>query len=445
MVGLESVSMEYLKNLSGYFNSYIIDSNTSLSQNDSKRLLFFSLPIVVMLCIYSVITFWVLKIPEMAYWELVCAAIALGSNIILKSTNNYYLAGNVLVFSGLLILSVISFFTGGIEGSVIFWIYLCPLCAGMILGRKAIVFWGLISFVVLILFNIFNQDIQNYPNLITDVEVLKSIKQRALFGILIFSVFMSYIYQYLVDKAVVRAEQKENHAKNLLRVVSHDIGNSLFLIDGNLKLLKKIENQESKSTRFMNRLSLGVGNIQEILNQVREVEALQSGKLTVELQKVNIVKELKSSIDFFQERLADKNIGIEFQSTLDSIFIYSDAVSLRNQILNNLISNAIKFSLKDSKIRIVVSTEDDYCFVNIIDTGLGMDQDLLCKIFDSSQKTTRVGTQGESGTGFGMPLIKAYMDYFKGTIDIRSKSIEEHAKGHGTTVELRFNLFQDRD
>ena len=76
----------------------------------------------------------------------------------------------------------------------------------------------------------------------------------------------------------------------------------------------------------------------------------------------------------------------------------------------------------------------------ISDTGIGMDPQLVRHLFDPAHATSRPGTSGEKGTGFGMPIIKSYVERFGGTIEI--ESVAEPAPGHGTRIRLRFPALQ---
>jgi signal transduction histidine kinase len=112
--------------------------------------------------------------------------------------------------------------------------------------------------------------------------------------------------------------------------------------------------------------------------------------------------------------------------------------SLTYQVLNNLVSNAIKFSDPGSMIKLTISEENNSIFVQIKDAGVGIPADLLGSIFDPKKQTTRDGTQGEKGTGFGMPIVRSYIERFGAHIQVESKTKQESSQDHGTTVTLKF-------
>ncbi len=103
-------------------------------------------------------------------------------------------------------------------------------------------------------------------------------------------------------------------------------------------------------------------------------------------------------------------------------------------------TNAIKFSPRGSTIKITTKQDvEGQIKVYISDPGVGMSTELVDDLFDLSKPTSRDGTEGERGTGFGMPLVKKFMQKYGGEISINSKPIEDFPNDHGTEICLRFN------
>ena len=81
--------------------------------------------------------------------------------------------------------------------------------------------------------------------------------------------------------------------------------------------------------------------------------------------------------------------------------------------------------------------KESHITLNIKDSGVGIPESLLDKIFDPTEKTTRKGTSGEKGTGFGLPIVKESVELFNGIITVRSSTLDHD---HGTIFSLRFPL-----
>jgi signal transduction histidine kinase len=103
-------------------------------------------------------------------------------------------------------------------------------------------------------------------------------------------------------------------------------------------------------------------------------------------------------------------------------------------VINNILTNAIKFSRLGSEVEINASYENrlNKARISIKDHGIGMPKSLIEKIFDISEQTSRTGTSGEIGTGFGMPLVKKFVSEYGGQIEVRSVEEHENSMSHGT-------------
>ena len=173
----------------------------------------------------------------------------------------------------------------------------------------------------------------------------------------------------------------------------------------------------------------------EIINLIRKMRAFE--EKDIETYKVNLKNMVDQSYFMLQGKLIEKNIALEIDVPKE-IEVVAEEVSLKSSVINNLLTNAIKFSEPGSTIQIEVEREAKLVKLYVKDNGIGI-PDYLCKdLFDITKSTSRPGTNEESGTGFGMPLVKKFMQRYGGTIDISSRSIEENPEDHGTDITLTF-------
>ena len=231
--------------------------------------------------------------------------------------------------------------------------------------------------------------------------------------------------------------------KNLVRVLCHDLANSIGIVKSAnflLKSKKSIKNPD----KIWDKVDLAVKNQIDLIEQVRTIEANESGKIKLDLVPVDMVEILKNSYDLMEYNLADKKLSFSYPDQ-KSFFVIAEATSLLNNVINNLISNAIKFSFEHSAITIFFRSENSLQVVEIKDQGIGMPQSMMENLFDTYKETSRLGTSGEKGTGFGMPLVKSYMELYGGSIEVQSieKSPEaERNENHGTRFILKFKRSQ---
>jgi signal transduction histidine kinase len=147
-------------------------------------------------------------------------------------------------------------------------------------------------------------------------------------------------------------------------------------------------------------------------------------------------------LEFLKENYSDKldakKINLYFEYNLsESFLLKTNPEIMIHQILGNLLSNAIKFSQEKSDICIKLEKSNNKTFIFIKDSGVGIPNNILINLFDIHANTNRLGTTGEVGTGFGLPIVKTYVEKLDGQIFVSSNdsSIDSN---RGTIFKLVF-------
>jgi signal transduction histidine kinase len=269
----------------------------------------------------------------------------------------------------------------------------------------------------------------------------------AITGIIIYVVYREYQRERRAKDALViqateeneRVERAMREKQRLLTVVCHDIANALTVLQGEIALsqVPTGKDQPPRALR-LDRMNYACRNIDEIISSVRLMEAVEQGRIELKTQPVDLQRVFKNAEMMFGERLRARRMTIDFPDIPDEArFVLAEPRILANQVFNNLVSNAIKFSHPESKVAVSVERQADTVVLCVRDLGIGIPADLLSKLFELGAKTTRPGTEGEPGTGFGLRTVKSFVDLFGGAIDITSRCESEHPDDHGTTVRVR--------
>jgi signal transduction histidine kinase len=254
--------------------------------------------------------------------------------------------------------------------------------------------------------------------------------------------------RWLAEENVIHAkldEQKNMYLElnqtntALLALIGHDLSNHLSIIKGYSALLEtKITDQGHRT--YLSRISDTSQKIDLIIKNVKKMRAIENGKMTLTLRPVSLINAVKECLNVLEARLEEKNILVKTNFELDNdqqIFVEADEVSLSSSVINNLLSNAIKFSEANSFIEIKVLAEKEIVKLEIKDTGMGIPTDLVAHIFNMRKYTTRKGTNGESGTGLGLPLLKMFIEKYNAKIEVESRC-KEISSLHGTTFIITF-------
>lgn len=243
-------------------------------------------------------------------------------------------------------------------------------------------------------------------------------------------------------KAEMKAREKDN-LQHLLRMVCHDITNPLTIIKSLFFVQERRKRQAGESVeQDWLRIKRASDSIEAIINQVRKYEAFRSGKVDFDLKPCS-VRQLFQDVDFyFQTRALEKGLTLDFEIRgAEDFLIIADQTSLSHEIFNNLVSNAIKFSEPGGSVKLTAETKDNvWVLVTIEDEGIGIPKEMLSTLFEPTARHSRNGTRGETGTGFGMPIVKTFVDLFGATISIESCESEGKQESRGTRIVLKFRL-----
>lgn len=177
----------------------------------------------------------------------------------------------------------------------------------------------------------------------------------------------------------------------------------------------------------------------ELIDKVRKFDAMKDKLTNPKAQKCNLLEIVHESLAIFEDRLEAKNIKVEINNICDeNVDISFDRALFVNNVLNNIFSNAIKFSEHNTLISVSVFQKNNIIFLKIIDQGIGIPSDILSELFDGGVNNSRSGIDDEAGTGFGMGLIKETLDKFNCDIEVKSIEKSSSSKNHGTEITIKF-------
>lgn len=245
-------------------------------------------------------------------------------------------------------------------------------------------------------------------------------------------------------KELAQKTEEIEQAKNLVRVLCHDLSNNLTVIVGTSNRACKNKNLTAEqNSQMWERIRRAAVMQKELVDHVRLIQIMQAGKMRLSLVPVSLLDTFDKIFFLFETSLKDKEIEVKvlWKNQDPSIKVLAEPVSLLNNVFSNLISNAIKFSNEKTTIFVQIETkENEMVAVSVKDQGVGMPESIKADLFYMDRVTSRAGTRGEVGNGFGMPLVLAYMKQYGGKMEIFSKELASSSDGdHGTTVTLLFH------
>lgn len=410
----------------------------SKKQNDliTKNILFYYKVISLLFIIFFIKFIYRYNYQKYTLFFICLYSIFLASYPISKKlTKNTFIPAWVFFNIVISIINILIFMSGGFKAPGIIWLTLFPFFGISVLGRRGF-FWGIFQVSLWIfIFIIFKSlGIEMYP-----FANFNEYYREFQINLIIFS-FTSFYYIHNYTKAEYIYQKKLEVEKikndNLIRILFHDLSNPMQTMR---MLIKKLQNnrEPEKLQKTISQIDRTSIRIVEILEHVRQMKALEDKKIKFDIKEVSIAEVVNNLKDLYEEKINEKNIELFICSNQD-IKIHADPVYFTYQVMANLLSNAIKFTEKDGKILIIWEDGPDASIIKIIDTGIGIPEDIIQNIFNEDGQNSRRGTFGELGTGYGMPLVKTFVNEFKGEIKIDSKEKSVDPLNHGTTISLIF-------
>ena len=198
---------------------------------------------------------------------------------------------------------------------------------------------------------------------------------------------------------------KLNDLKNqFLGMAAHDIRNPASLISGYCSLLNNQKIDPDKQKQFLEIIKISSDSILKLINDLLDVSVIESGKLQLNFVETDFNLLIHKSIEQNRYFSAQKSITIELISN-DDILVSIDPSRIE-QVLNNYITNAIKYSETNTTIHVNVAKQNNELIVSVKDEGVGIQKDDLSKLYQFFSKTDSKTTAGESSTGLGLAIVK---------------------------------------
>jgi signal transduction histidine kinase/ligand-binding sensor domain-containing protein/DNA-binding response OmpR family regulator len=217
--------------------------------------------------------------------------------------------------------------------------------------------------------------------------------------------------------------------------ISHEFRTPLTLIFGPANdVLEKSDDPHTKKNVGI--IKRNASRLYSLVNQLLDLSKLESGKMKLQASEQDIIPLLKGYVLSFSSLAERKKIKLSFNAAEDNLNVYIDRDKVE-KIITNLLSNALKFTPEGGNIDFTVEKLDSYAEIRVADSGMGIAEERLDKIFDRFYQVDGSHTRESEGTGIGLALTKELVELHKGKIEVESEY------GKGTTFEVLLPLGED--
>ncbi|MBL0726508.1 ATP-binding protein [Piscinibacter sp. HJYY11] len=237
----------------------------------------------------------------------------------------------------------------------------------------------------------------------------------------------------------VRAEQglrqADRRKDEFLATLAHELRNPLAPMTTALALLRRERSTPEVREKSMAILQRQLAHIVRLIDDLLDVSRVSTGKLSLRVERVELVDLIRSTVELFQGTASDKGLSLSFEEPGVAVPLSGDAARLA-QVFSNLLTNACRYTPSGGRIGVSVRRTDDSVEVVVQDSGLGIEPAMQHRIFDLFEQGDKSLERGSAGLGIGLTLARQLVQLHGGEISVHS---EGRNRGSRFTVRLPFD------
>ena len=222
-----------------------------------------------------------------------------------------------------------------------------------------------------------------------------------------------------LDFMASEISRSEENQRKFIANVSHDFRSPLTSIKGYLTAMLDGTIPADMHDKYLMIVENETDRLTKLTNGLLELNSLNSQGMVLEYSDFDINAVIKQTAETFGGICMDKKISIELILTGETLFVHADMGKIQ-QVLYNLLDNAIKFSHTNSIIKVETTEKNGRIFVSVKDSGIGIPKDSLKLVFDRFYKTDLSRGKDKKGTGLGLSIVKEIINAHKENINVVS-------------------------
>ena len=235
---------------------------------------------------------------------------------------------------------------------------------------------------------------------------------------------------------ITKEKQLEEMKLDFVSMAAHELRTPLTSIRGYLSVFMEENKDKFDATQnmFLHRISIAVQQLLGLTENLLNASRIEKGVFTVSMQTVDWVANVAEAVEEFLERARDKKISLTFiKPQQGTFFVKADKVRI-NEVLLNLLSNAISYTGENGKISVSIEQKGQEVITHVKDTGAGIPKNAIPHLFTKFFRVSAKISQGTKGTGLGLYISKAIVERHGGRIWVESEV------GKGSTFSFSLPL-----
>ncbi len=243
-----------------------------------------------------------------------------------------------------------------------------------------------------------------------------------------------YTYAKNRQKEIEDLRHMEAFRREFLADVSHELKTPVFAAQGYVHtLLDGAINDKKVRGKFLKRAAKSLDRLDILIHDLLTLSQIETGQSKMRFEYFNIVESATEVIEQFENKAEKKNLKVSFDDEYTSpIFVYADAEWIY-RVLLNLVSNAIKYT-DQGEVKVGFEVGETIVKVYVRDTGLGIPQDHLSRVFERFFRVDKSRSKERGGTGLGLAIVKHIMEAHNSKVSVQS------VEGEGSTFSFELPI-----
>ena len=239
--------------------------------------------------------------------------------------------------------------------------------------------------------------------------------------------------QYQVRDLLQQRDEADKRKDEFLAMLAHELRNPLAPLRTGLELLK-LEPSPQVVSRAKATMERQVSNLTRLVDDLLDVSRISRGKIALKRTVLDARERVSDAVSAAQPSATSRNLRIELELPDHPVMVYADPVRLE-QMLGNLVGNAMKFSLPEGEIRVSLEAADEWAVMRVKDTGIGIPADHLDKVFELFGQSAASIDRSQGGLGIGLTVVRLIAELHGGRAQVFSEGV-----GQGTEAVVHLPL-----
>jgi len=239
------------------------------------------------------------------------------------------------------------------------------------------------------------------------------------------------------EAARAEADAANRMKDQFLAILSHELRTPLSAMLGWVQMLRNREVSAERTQHALDVIHRNTVLQAKLIDDLLDIARVQTGKLHLEKQPVQLVRIIEDAIDAFQRDLGAQQLVLERHLDPEAGVVLGDPTRLE-QVVINLLANAVKFTPPGGRIGVTLERDGEYALIEVRDSGVGIDADDLPYIFERFAQVGGSSARAHAGLGLGLTIVRHLVEVHGGTVAASSQG-----KGRGATFAVRLPVISE--